>query len=179
MVSSPSWQWDQNSLLPLPGSCLLNPKLLLPLWVNWLIKTGGQLHQGGSGLASCLFVTLRAAGPSHVQQSNRTIWLEPRVPRSSSAHQHTLHSWASQHSISEQGVLRRADLERLSLQIRKKASTSSKKPKSHVIRNAKPLGSSRPRALLSSLPQRSFPGRDPGYNLFTCDQTKCGDLRSF
>lgn len=131
VVGNPSWQRVQNSLLPSPGSCLLNPKLLLPLWVNWLIKTGGQPHHGGSGLASCLFVTLRAAGPSHVQESNRTIWSEPRVLGSSSAHQHTLRSWASQHSIPEQWVLRRADMEQLSLQIRKKAATSSKKPKSH------------------------------------------------
>lgn len=158
VVGSPSWLWDQNSLSPPPGRCLLNPKLLLPLWVDWLIKTGGQPHQGGSGLASCLFVTLRAVGHSHVQQSNRTTWSEPRVAGSLSVRQHS--SAARRLSTASQSGRHSG---RLSLQIRKAAAICSKRRPKARIHNAKALGSSRPRALLSST-QRSFPGRDTGCN---------------
>ena len=77
------WEWNQNSPPPLPSSCLVNPGLPLPPWANWVIRTGDQPQQGGSGLASCLFVNLRAAPWSHEPQQAEQPQPEPRALGSS------------------------------------------------------------------------------------------------
>lgn len=109
--------------------------LLLPLWANKLIKTRGQPHQRGSGLVSCLFVTLRTSGHSRVQQSDRSVSEEPPWSTPTTA------GSLCQHSIPEQWVLRRAGLEQLSLQISKeRQQLPPKKPKPWIL-SAKSLGS--------------------------------------
>lgn len=68
---------------PLPGSCLVNSGLSLLLWANWAIRTGDLPQQAGSGLASCLFVNLRAApwGGEHQLSRATLAWAKsPREP---------------------------------------------------------------------------------------------------